>query len=868
MIGQTVSHYRILEKLGEGGMGVVYKAEDTKLKRTVALKFLPPELTRDKNAKTRFVHEAQAASALDHPNICTIHEIDETKDGHMFICMACYEGETLREMVSKRPLELSKAIDVTMRAAEGLAQAHGQGIVHRDLKPANIFITKDGHVKIVDFGLAKLADRTKLTKPGMTAGTVAYMSPEQAKGQEVDRRSDIWSLGATLYEMVTGQVPFKSDYDEAVVYSILNEAAEPVTGLRSGVPLELERIITKCMEKDPSERYQTAEDLVADLRHVKRTMGGQADTVVRERRVRRPWQWLWVVGFAIVLVVTIGVFSRYRAPSGPPDASEKTMMVVLPFENLGPPEDEYFAVGITEEITSRLASVKELGVISRKSALHYAKTDKTTKQIGNELGVQYLLEGTIRWARGGEEPNRVRIIPELVRIADDTRLWSEAYERVIEDVFAIQSDIAKNVVEQLGLTLFDSEKPTADVPPTDNLEAYHAYLRGNYYAELPHFSVDNWMRAVDNYNRSVELDPRFALAYARLSEAHARLYYFRFDSSEERRDKAKTAVGKAASLAPDLPEVHLALGYYYAMIEKDLERALEEFAMAPENAKVLEARGDAHRQQGEWLEAFDQYERASRLSPRDPSPLVEIAITGWLYRRYPEAVEAANKAISIAPDQTWPYLVKGLTYFSWRGASDEARKAFENASAEHDWSPWVWYWQLVYEGHHQDALDHLASIPEQWIKIKIDAKPLALYEAYVHDVLGQSELASAAYQKARSLLEAEVSAHPDDPRYRSSLGIAYAALGQKENAIREGKRALELYPLSSDAVYGLPYVMDLAHIYTLVGDDGNALDTIEQQLSTPSMLSVPLLEVDPRWRRLHAHPEFQRLLKKYAVANR
>jgi len=269
-----------------------------------------------------------------------------------------------------------------------------------------------------------------------------------------------------------------------------------------------------------------------------------------------------------------------------------------------------------------------------------------------------------------------------------------------------------------------------------------------------------------------------------------------------------------------------------------------------------------------WLEAFDEYEKACQLSPRDPSPLVEIAITGWLYRRYPEAVAAANKAISIAPDQTWPYLAKGFACWSWHGASDEARKAFELAPPEHDWSPWVRYWQMVYEGDYQDALDYLASVPGQWVKIKIDAKPLAMYEAYVHDELGQFELASTAYQDAKSLLEAEVKEYPNDPRYHSSLGVAYAALGQKENAIREGKRALELYPLSSDAVYGLPYVIDLAHIYTLLNDDDNALDIIEQQLSIPSMISAPLLEVDPRWRRLHTHPRFQRLLKKYAVPER
>jgi non-specific serine/threonine protein kinase len=875
MIGQTVSHYRILEQLGEGGMGVVYKAEDTKLKRTVALKFLPPEMTRDKDAKARFVHEARAASALDHPNICTIHEIDETEDGRVFICMACYEGETLREAISKRPLELDRVIDIGMRVAEGLAQAHERGIVHRDLKPGNIFVTKDGQVKVVDFGLAKLAGGTRLTKTGMTAGTVAYMSPEQAEGHEVDRRTDIWSLGVTLYEMVTGQMPFKSDYDEAVAYLILHKPSEPVTALRSGVPLELDRIITKCMEKDPAERYQTADDLVADLRHLQRKMADRAGTLVAETRLRRksrsPWRWYGVAGLVIAFAAVVGIISRYRVPPGGLPTDGKKMLVVLPFENLGSPDDAYFAAGITEEITSHLASIKELGVISRKSAVHYANVDKTTRQIGSELGVQYVLEGTIRWARDGEQRNRVRITPELVRVADDTRLWSEAYDRVIEDVFAIQSDIATKVVEELDLTLLEGGGSAAKGKPTNNLEAYHAYLRGSYYTGGPHFTASDWKRAVRSYTHAVELDPGFALAYAKLAEAHARLYYFRVDLSEERRDTAKAAMEKADSLKPELPEVRLAKGYYHLMVERDVDRAFAEFAVAarhlPENAEVLEAKGDGYRQQGKWLEAFEHYERACELSPRNPSPLVEIAITGWLYRRYPLAVEAADKAISIAPERAWPYLAKGLTYWSWRGASDEARRALEAVPPDHDWAPWVWYWQVVYEGDYRGALDHLSSIPGEWIRIKIDAKPTALYEAFVHEALGQDELALAAYERARALLEAEVDAYPADPRYHSSLGVAYAALGEKDGAIREGKRAMELLPISKDAVYGIPYANDLVHIYTLLGDDTNALLTIEEVLSRPGSISVPLLEVDPRWNRLRDHPGFQRLLREYSISD-
>jgi len=270
MIGRTISHYRILAKLGEGGMGVVYKAKDLKLKRTVALKFLPPELTRDDDAKTRFIHEAQAASSLDHPNICNIHEVDETDDSQLFIAMACYEGETLKERITRGPLPLNQSVDIARQVAEGLAKAHEQGIIHRDIKPANIFLTTDGLVKIVDFGLAKLSGQTRMTRDGTTLGTVAYLSPEQARGEEVDARADIWSLGVTLYEMVTGRLPFEGEHEQAVLRSILDDEPESVTALRARVPMEMDRVLGKCQAKNPEERYQTAADLIADLDNSKK----------------------------------------------------------------------------------------------------------------------------------------------------------------------------------------------------------------------------------------------------------------------------------------------------------------------------------------------------------------------------------------------------------------------------------------------------------------------------------------------------------------------------------------------------------------------------------------------------------------------
>ncbi|MCH8022039.1 serine/threonine protein kinase, partial [candidate division KSB1 bacterium] len=320
MVGKTISHYKILEKLGGGGMGVVYKAEDTKLKRTVALKFLPQDLSRDDESKERFIHEAQAASALDHNNICTIYEIDETKpapgepgDGQMFIAMACYDGETLKKKIEGGPLKLEDAIDISLQISEGLSKAHEKEIVHRDLKPANVMLTKDGVVKILDFGLAKLRGQTKLTKVGTTLGTAPYMSPEQARGEEVDNRTDVFSLGVLLYEMLTGQLPFKGDYHEAIIYSILNEDQEPITGLRTGVPMELERIVNKCLEKEPSSRYQQTNELAVDLQKVKKELATKdsiaksADSiVVPKKRVNQ-----LSIGVGVVVILLLSFFGYF-----------------------------------------------------------------------------------------------------------------------------------------------------------------------------------------------------------------------------------------------------------------------------------------------------------------------------------------------------------------------------------------------------------------------------------------------------------------------------------------------------------------------------------------------------------------------------
>ena len=835
MIGQTISHYKILEKLGEGGMGIVYKAEDTKLKRIVALKFLPPGLTRDPQAKERFLHEAQAAAALEHQHICNIYEIDETED-QIFIVMSCFEGQTLKEKIEIGPLKIDEALKIAVQAAEGLQAAHEKGIVHRDIKSANIMVTEKGQVKIMDFGLAKLKGQTKITKEGTTLGTASYMSPEQSQGVEVDHRTDIWSLGVVLYEMITGQLPFRGEYEPAVLYSIMNEEPEPLTALRTGVPMELERIINKALSKDSSERYQHADDMVVDLKALKKSIGSEAKSGLPPSRVTE---------------------------------SRRKKIVVMPFENLGPPEDKYFADGMTEEITSRLAAVSGLGVISRTSAVQYDRKGKTMTQIGADLGVDYVLEGTVRWDRGSGEKSRVRVTPQLISVSDDTHLWSERYDRVLEDIFEVQSEIAKHVIHHLDVTLLEPEQRTLKARPTESLEAYNAYLRGIEYERRPGYEKETWQLAVHMFNRAVELDPDFTLAYAELSKVHSEIYHMGYDHTNERISKANAALDRALQLQPELPEVHLALGYYHYWCHNAYQQALEEFAIAlkglPNEADVLKSTAFIKRRQGKFEEAIDDLKDAAELSPQDAMLFLELCNTYYVLRMYSQAELSVTRSISQAPDQNIAYITKAHNYYLWKGDLEKARATLERMPQKNEAiSIFFWYVQEVCERNYPAALARLSSLSIDIINFGGFFIPKSLSAGAIYEYMKKPELARTSFDSARILLEKEMKKQPDDPRIHGQLGIVYAKLGRKEEAIREGKLAVELFPVSKDAMAGPQHVENLAYIYVIVGEYDLAINKLEYLLSIPSSISVPRLKLWHRWDPLRQHPKFQRLLKKYS----
>jgi tetratricopeptide (TPR) repeat protein len=445
-------------------------------------------------------------------------------------------------------------------------------------------------------------------------------------------------------------------------------------------------------------------------------------------------------------------------------------------------------------------------------------------------------------------------------------VWAQNYDKVIGDVFAAQSEIAEAVVGTLGVALRGPERNALGARPTGNDEAYLAYLRGRHYEAQPHFSREVWNHALDSYQRAVDLDPGFALAWARLSKAHARLYYLREDLSEGRLARAREALERAERLAPNAPEVRLASGFYYFFGNRDADKAFESFTIAarelPDNAEVAGARAELLRMRGRYSEALDTYRHAFELSPRDADLAEEVAITCWLMRRYEQALDDANRAIALAPDEDWTYLAKVFNYWSWKGTTAEAREALTFVKPEHEWWLWAWFFQETGEGRHRDALQRIAAYPGDWVRQKMWAMPKALFAGLAHRWLNEPGPARVEFERARAMLEAALAEQPDDPRYHSSLGVTCAALGLKGEAVREGRRATDLLPVEKDALYGLGHAHDLGVIYAMVGDDAAALKQLEYLLSIPGWMSPVWLRTNSLWKPLWGKPAFEALLSR------
>jgi serine/threonine protein kinase/Tfp pilus assembly protein PilF len=788
MIGKTISHYKILEKLGEGGMGVVYKAEDLKLKRTVALKFLPPELTRDPEAKERFIQEAQAASALDHPNICTIHEIDETEDGQMFIVMACYEGETLKKKVISNQLSVDSAIDFAIQIAQGLAKAHEHGITHRDIKPANVMITKDGVVKILDFGLAKLAGQTGLTRAGTTLGTVAYMSPEQAQGEVVDQRTDIWSLGVVLYEMLTGQLPFKGEYEQAVIYSILNEIPESIINLNSAVPIELERSVNLCLAKNAADRYQQTTDLLADLRSLKSQLESGVSHRPRFQIPPARRTLLYVFSAVLVVLVLLAGYFLFRPKAVSVD---RKSIAVLPFTNLSESkEDEFFSDGITEDILTQLSKIADLRVISRTSVMQYKGTKKKIREISKELNVATILEGSVRRAE-----NQVRIVAQLIDAHNDEHLWAETYDKEFTHIFAIQSDVAQKIAQALQARLSPMEKERIEKTPTANLTAYEYYLRGRDY--YYHYIKQDNETAIGLFKNALALDPNYALAWAGLGDAYAQRFG-RFAYEIFWLDSAITVSNKAIALDPNSAEGFKALGtayFYQGRFSKELEALRQAVEHNPNYYPAIANLGALYYERGALDEALYWLKKALVLSPTFPYAYCYI---GETYRQLDEPLEAEpwlNQAIELKPDDYESYYYLALLYLG-KGQDQQAAKQVEKELAQGS----IGIRDLEWAARITEFTDNLSAAKQYYQKARqenasFETDPRALSAIGLGHILLQEGQQQEAYQLLDLALSARIKAIEAGSEYGETFyytAAIYAIRNNKAEAYQWLQKAIEV----------------------------------------------------------------------------
>ena len=673
--------------------------------------------------------------------------------------------------------------------------------------------------------------------------------------------------------MLTGKVPFKGETSSDTLANILGKDPDWQV-LPQTTPPNIQVLLRRCLEKDLRSRLQHIGDAVIEIRETL-SLPATAPPVTtpfispmpetaakaKSRRIAM------VIGVTIIVVAAgIAAWLVIKKPSLP--LSKEIRLVVLPFENLGPSDDEYFAAGITDAITARLATIHGLGVISRQSAMQYKKREKSAQQIANELRIDYILEGTVQRERPSDPNSRVRIIPQLIKATNDTHVWAQPYDNDMSEVFRVQSDLAERVAQALDITLVEREQRALQSRPTENMEAYDYFLRGNEYLHRSELEND-FKIAIQMYERAVELDPKFALAYAQLSRAHAYIYWFYYDRTEQRLGMAKKAVDKALQLAPDSPETHLALGHYYYHCQSDWDRALEEFAIARKsqsnNSDLLLFIGAVQRRQGKFEEALANIKRASELDPLSNRLAEDLGKTFALMRNYPEAMRNFNRAISLAPNLPGPYSSKAELYLCWEGSTEKARAVVEEAlknirSSEESSIVNLLNTLDVYEGNYQKALDRLSlkseDIDDQFLFI-----PRAIQYARIYGYMNENELAKKYYDEGRNILEAKIQQQPDDARFHSALGIAYAGLGRREDAIREGKIGVNLLPITKEAWRGISRVRDLARIYVMVGEFDLAIDQLEFLLSIPGELSIPLLRLEPVWAPLREHPRFRKLLQ-------
>jgi len=860
--------YAIERELGRGGMATVYLARDLRHDRPVALKVLHPELAATLGPE-RFLREVRLAARLQHPHILSVYDSGESA-GRLWFTMPYVEGESLRDRLRReRQLPVADAVRLTREIALALDFAHRHGAVHRDIKPENILLV-DGQALVADFGIARAlgSGDERLTETGLTLGTPAYMSPEQAAADKgVDARTDIYSLGIVLYEMLAGEPPFTAPTAQAMIARRMLESPRPLRDVRETVPEGVAGAAARALAKSPADRFATAAEFARALDE-----SGMAPTVVNSQPAARPAPRRRVpvtlalgLGFLLGLGVLFGWLRSHRAaePTGP---GTTRLLAVLPFENLGDSTDEYFADGITDEVRGKLATLQGLKVIASSSARQYKSSTKSPEQIAQELGVQYLLIGKIRWEKRQGGQSRVRVSPELVQVtpgSSATTRWQQPFDAALTDVFQVQADIAGRVARELDLALGDSTRQDLAARPTHNLAAYDAYLKG---LEISHQTSDPVVmrQAMSHLERAVALDTGYAAAWARLSQAASFIVIVGFPTPALV-DRARIGAERALALAPDRPEGHLAMGEYLRRVKQDYAGAINAYSrgerLSPSNAELFSGIASAEQSLGRWDAALDHLRQAQRLDPRSAQTAQTLTQALLNTRRYDEAQASADRWMALTPENPLAYEVKAMILAS-RGDVSAARAIVEKPPAGIPLTRFVAYMATYYEmfwllGPEQQRL--LLRLPPS--EFDDDRASWGLSIAGVATLMGDSRLARAYGDSARIAFEEQLRGAPDDAQLHVLYGVALAYTGRKAEALREGKRGVALRPMSADAANG-PYMQhQLVRIYIMVGEPEKALDQLEPLLKVPYYLSPAWLRADPTFDPLRKHPRFARLVE-------